>query len=65
MAYQTGLPANEADIALERTLIHHLSDLEDDEELQELVSFIADNLETTSPPILEKDAWTVWLARKK
>lgn len=43
-----------------RSILHELND----EELQELVSFIADKLETTPPPIVEKDAWTVWLATK-
>lgn len=44
-----------------RSILHELND----EELQELVSFIARKLETTPPPIVEKDAWTVWLATKQ
>lgn len=43
-----------------RSILHELTD----EELQALVSFITGKLEAAPLPIQEKDAWTVWIAKK-
>lgn len=44
-----------------RSILHELTD----EEIQELVAYIADKLQGTELPIVEQDRWTVWFAVKK
>ncbi|WP_068614592.1 class I SAM-dependent methyltransferase [Paenibacillus tuaregi] len=44
-----------------RSILHELTDVE----VQELISFIEENLSDSQPPIIEKDSWTVWFAIKE
>ncbi|MFD1886719.1 class I SAM-dependent methyltransferase [Paenibacillus wenxiniae] len=44
-----------------RSILHELTE----EELQELVAYIADKLQGTELPIVEQDRWTVWFAVKQ
>lgn len=43
-----------------RSILHELTD----RELQELIAYMMLKLENQAPPIVEKDAWTVWFAVK-
>lgn len=44
-----------------RSILHELTDVE----LRELISFIRGKLNSSQPPIIEKDSWTIWFALKE